>query len=118
MGDNDLQGNYGILDQIEALKWVRQNIANFGGFRSEVTVFGHQSGASCVSVLMVSPLAKELPTFDVTVAVMSDIIRSEGKMTDSRRDSTGCSCDVCRAVLTRDPSRHHEHPSGNMISPG
>ncbi|XP_078689048.1 fatty acyl-CoA hydrolase precursor, medium chain-like [Branchiostoma floridae x Branchiostoma belcheri] len=60
MGDNDLQGNYGILDQIEALKWVRQNIANFGGFRSEVTVFGHQSGASCVSVLMVSPLAKDL----------------------------------------------------------
>ncbi|XP_035680639.1 cholinesterase 1-like [Branchiostoma floridae] len=60
MGDNDLQGNYGIMDQIEALKWVRKNIANFSGVRSEVTVFGHQSGASCVSVLMVSPLAKDL----------------------------------------------------------
>lgn len=53
-------GNYGLMDQIEALRWVRENIAQFGGDPANVTIFGQSSGGADVSLLMVSPLAKNL----------------------------------------------------------
>jgi para-nitrobenzyl esterase len=53
-------GNYGILDLIAALKWVKTNIANFGGDPGNVTIAGESAGAGCVCVLMASPLAKGL----------------------------------------------------------
>jgi para-nitrobenzyl esterase len=52
---NHASGNQGILDQIAALKWVRDNVAEFGGDASNVTIFGESAGSLDVSVLMTSP---------------------------------------------------------------
>ncbi|HEX8756404.1 MAG TPA: carboxylesterase family protein, partial [Steroidobacteraceae bacterium] len=57
-----VSGNYGLLDQIAALKWVRRNIATFGGDPANVTIAGESAGGLSVMYLMVSPEARGLFT--------------------------------------------------------
>merc|ERR1711970_686533 len=52
--------NFGLLDQIKALEWVSENIENFGGDPSKVTIFGESAGGASVLALMVSPLSEGL----------------------------------------------------------
>lgn len=56
----DTSGNYGILDQVAALQWVKENIAAFGGDPALVTIAGQSAGASDAHTLVASPLAKGL----------------------------------------------------------
>lgn len=57
---NAVSGNYGILDQVAALKWINKNIQQFGGDPNNITIFGQSAGAGSVKSLVASPLSKNL----------------------------------------------------------
>uniref|UniRef100_A0A673LKG0 Neuroligin-4, X-linked-like n=1 Tax=Sinocyclocheilus rhinocerous TaxID=307959 RepID=A0A673LKG0_9TELE len=59
-GDQAAKGNYGLLDQIQALRWVKENIQAFNGDPERVTIFGSGAGASCVSLLTLSHYSEDL----------------------------------------------------------
>ncbi|XP_037084522.1 cocaine esterase-like [Pollicipes pollicipes] len=58
--DRHAPGNYGLLDQVMLLRWVRDNIAFFGGDPEAVTIFGESAGGTSVSLMVISPLARGL----------------------------------------------------------
>ena len=58
--DKGASGNYGVLDQIAALRWVQENIEQFGGDPDRVTIFGESAGSMSACALMATPLSKGL----------------------------------------------------------
>ena len=58
--DKAATGNYGIMDQVAVLKWVKKNIDKFGGDPNQVTIMGEDSGAASATILAMSPLATGL----------------------------------------------------------
>jgi len=78
---NHASGNQGLLDQIFALKWIKKNIAQFGGDPENITVFGQSAGGVAVGLLCVSPLAKDL--------ISKAIIMSGGGVLVSGSSETG-----------------------------
>ncbi|MBQ2684878.1 MAG: carboxylesterase family protein [Erysipelotrichaceae bacterium] len=57
---HDASGNYGIMDQIQALRWVYENIEGFGGDPDNITVFGQSAGGRCSLALACSPLSRDM----------------------------------------------------------
>ncbi|KAH9415647.1 postsynaptic membrane assembly [Dermatophagoides pteronyssinus] len=58
--DGTIRGNYGLMDQVAALHWIQENIGEFGGQPSNVTLIGHGHGGAFAHLLMLSPMAKGL----------------------------------------------------------
>jgi para-nitrobenzyl esterase len=75
-------GNYGLADQIQALHWVQENIAKFGGNPANVTIFGESAGAGDVNALMASPLTKGL---FVRVIAQSGPIGTQPSLAESEK---------------------------------
>jgi para-nitrobenzyl esterase len=82
-------GNYGLMDQILALRWVRDNIAGFGGDPNNITVFGQSAGAMDTSMLMTAPEARPLfhkailesgAAFSAPLAPLADAERSGAQL--------------------------------------
>jgi carboxylesterase type B len=56
--NEEVPGNAGLKDQVMALRWVQQNIAQFGGDPGNVTIFGQSAGGASVQYHMLSPMSK------------------------------------------------------------
>lgn len=82
--DKNASGNYGLLDQIAALKWVQQNIASFGGDPANITIAGQSAGSMSVNCLVASPLAKGLFTKAIAESGSNMVSKGLIRTTDLR----------------------------------
>ncbi|XP_076266717.1 cholinesterase 2-like [Rhynchophorus ferrugineus] len=80
--DLECPGNWGIKDQILAIKWIKDNIRSFGGDNERITVGGQSAGASCVNLLFLVPQARGL--FQGAIMQSGSILSPWSNQKDSR----------------------------------
>uniref|UniRef100_A0A8C6TCK4 Neuroligin 3a n=1 Tax=Neogobius melanostomus TaxID=47308 RepID=A0A8C6TCK4_9GOBI len=119
-GDQAAKGNYGLLDQIQALRWISENIGFFGGDSNRITVFGSGIGASCVSLLTLSHHSEVIQTSRFPRTPSSSTLRP----TASRRwpgPSTtpriSCTCTSASSPACATTTGRPKWPSGNTSCP-
>jgi para-nitrobenzyl esterase len=103
----DASGNYGTLDIIQSLKWVRQNIEAFGGDPGNVTIAGESAGGFNVLSLLISPQAKDL--------FQRGISESGAAITHGMDEADAKSRELLAQLLARD-RKVRTHPNGEVLA--
>ncbi|XP_053742789.1 cocaine esterase-like [Synchiropus splendidus] len=101
-GDEHMAGNWGMLDQVQALKWVQEHIHNFGGASNSVTIFGASAGGVSVSLLLLSPLTEGLfhkAIAESGTAAMASLVQENSlAMTQIIANKSGCSVESTQKI--------------------
>ncbi|XP_078603168.1 pyrethroid hydrolase Ces2e-like [Branchiostoma floridae x Branchiostoma japonicum] len=101
--DDDAPGNFGVLDAIKSLEWVRDNIRNFGGDPDRVTIFGESAGGYTVSLLVMSPMATGLFHRAISQSGVAGVsVTQKGDITQTQNlaVSLNCSTDSYDDMMT------------------
>ncbi|XP_029008615.1 cocaine esterase-like [Betta splendens] len=101
-GDQHMPGNVGLLDQVQALRWIQQHIHNFGGDPGLVTVFGESAGGISVSLLLLSPLSHGLFHRAIaesgTAAMDAFVSNNPSPMLQMVANASGCSHESTKKI--------------------
>ncbi|HEX7874061.1 MAG TPA: carboxylesterase family protein [Sphingobium sp.] len=95
-------GNYGYMDQLAALKWVRRNIARFGGNPNNVTIMGESAGGMSIHALMTAPMAKGL--FQRAIIMSGGDGTAHDPATLADAEKTGADFIQSKGIASDDPN--------------
>ncbi|XP_035697791.1 carboxylesterase 4A-like [Branchiostoma floridae] len=105
-GDHHAPGNVGLLDQTQAIRWVRENIDNFGGDVNRITIFGLSAGGMAVSLHLLSPLNSGLFHRAITQSgspfTPGFLGTKESALADARQLAESLGCDGSSGAATED----------------
>ncbi|WP_439408972.1 carboxylesterase/lipase family protein [Bradyrhizobium sp. DASA03076] len=124
-------GNFGLMDQIAALRWVHDNIAAFGGDANNVTLFGNGAGATSIALLMLCAQSRDLfqkailqsvpgrarlPSSQEAEAAGRQFVAALGKLADLRAVEPARLLAAERKLLEKSPRRFAPAMDGNLVT--